>query len=171
MKNTRPAGSEGSSSGRSHKGQYGTQTKKSKKVWGAWWGRGVIPGPVLGALLHLQLLSSLPASSHPALLDHTQLTVCSCLSDVYSNMKKRTKNKDQERKNKNLEYVGILNLFCPWDKVSILRGGGRKQKNCYNYLVTYCSLYFWKVDYIRDEIGPMVAQIKMGFMIGWKLFI
>ena len=45
---------------------------------------------VSGALLHLRLLPSLPASSHPTLLDHTQLTVCSCLSDVYSNMKKQT---------------------------------------------------------------------------------
>lgn len=79
----------------------------------------------------------------------------------------KTNSKDQERKNRNLEYVGIFNLFCPWDKVSILRGINKqtKKKNCYTYLVTYCSLYFWKVDYIRNEIGPMVAQVKMGFRL------
>lgn len=41
----------------------------------------------------------------------------------------KTNNKDQERKNKNLEYVGIFKLFCPWDKVSILRGGKQTKKN------------------------------------------
>lgn len=86
-KHTRPAGSGGSSSGRPHRVSMGHRGEQESVRCLMRTERH--PGGCVGALLHLQLLLSLPASPHPALLGHTQLTVCSCLSDVYSNMKKQ----------------------------------------------------------------------------------
>lgn len=129
---------------------------------------GASPRGCVGALLHLQLLLGVPASLPPPRPSrpHTANSLFLPLWCVF----KYEKTKIRSRKEKTKIWVNMweyLTLFCPWDKVSILRGEKFKKLH---YLVTYCSLISHSNIISGDEIGSMVAQIKMGFMIGWKLF-